>query len=94
MKIPNTGRLGPHLFAGTPSAFDALAVMAAEMMLSAIKAVNILPHLPDTKGFSEAQIYDLYAKYVELHGNADAQQALKDGDQVIIALRIETNTFR
>lgn len=50
------------------------------------------PHLPVTKGLREDRLYDIYAEYVEKYGNQSAQAALKNGDQVIIGLRIETNT--
>lgn len=50
------------------------------------------PKLPDTKGMSESQLYDVYAKYVESNGSDEAKTALKNGDQVIIALRMVTNT--
>ncbi len=50
------------------------------------------PKLPDTKGMSESQLYDVYSKYVESNGNDDAKKALKNGDQVIIALRMVTGT--
>jgi len=51
----------------------------------------IPPHLPCTKGLSEERIYDIYAEYVEKYGNQLAKDALKNGEQVIVGLRIETN---
>jgi hypothetical protein len=52
----------------------------------------IPPSLPITRGLREDRLYDIYAEYVERYGNQSAQAALKNGDQVIIGLRIETNT--
>jgi hypothetical protein len=52
----------------------------------------IPPHLPFTRGQREDRLYDIYAEYVEKYGNPSAQAALKNGDQVIVGLRIETNT--
>jgi hypothetical protein len=54
--------------------------------------VAIRPHLPNTMGFSEPLLYDTYANFVERYGSKDARDALRDGKQVIIGLRIETNT--
>jgi len=56
-----------------------------------VKQVAV-PHLPDTKGFSEAQIYDTYAKFVQDHGSKQAQDALTAGKQVIVGLRIQGNS--
>ncbi len=48
--------------------------------------------LPKTNGFSEAQLFDTYAAYVRGHGSRAAQDALAAGEQVIVGLRITTNT--
>lgn len=50
------------------------------------------PELPDTKGLTEAQRFDTYAKFVTDHGTQQAKDALAAGEQVIVGLRISTNT--
>jgi len=52
----------------------------------------IPPLLPVTRGLREERLYEIYAEYVERYGNLSAQAALKNGDQIIVGLRIETNT--
>ncbi len=47
--------------------------------------------LPDTTGMSEAERYDVYADYINEHGNEQAQQALANGDRVILGLRNDTD---
>ena len=54
--------------------------------------VAVRPHLPNTMGLKEYQLYDTYANFVERYGSKEAQDALRDGKQVIVGLRIETNT--
>ncbi len=48
--------------------------------------------LPDTKGLTEAQRFDTYAKFVKDHGTQQAKNALTAGEQVIVGLRMSTNT--
>lgn len=56
-------------------------------------AAKVSPgHLPDTKGLSESQKYDLYAGYVKQFGSAQAKADLANGKQVVLALRVDTNT--
>ena len=53
---------------------------------------TVVGELPNTAGFSEPQLYDTYAKYVMEHGSKQAQDALAAGNQVIIGLRVTTNS--
>ncbi len=48
--------------------------------------------LPDTKGLSAAQRYDLYKGVVEKDGSPAAKADLAQGKQVVLALRVDTNT--
>jgi hypothetical protein len=89
-KIP-FGRLGYCRIRPDDPLWETMFWVATDNPVSGLKPIQDTPKLPDTTGFSEEQIYDLYAKYVELHGNADARQALADGKQVIVALRLETD---
>jgi hypothetical protein len=72
--------------------WDTLFEMAIDLPISGLKETLERPKLPDTTGFTADQIYDLYAGYVKMHGSAEARQALEDGKQVIVALRLETDT--
>ena len=48
--------------------------------------------LPDTRSLSAAQRYALYAGIVETDGSAAAKADLSAGRQVVLALRVDTNT--
>ena len=48
--------------------------------------------LPDTRGLSTAQRYDLYRGVIEADGSAAARADLANGKQVVLALRVDTNT--
>ena len=50
------------------------------------------PALPDTTGLSDAQKYDVYSSIVEVRGNQASQDALANGDRVILGLRNENVT--
>jgi hypothetical protein len=56
------------------------------------KYIASRPELPNTRAFTESQLYDTYAKFVLEHGTREAKQALVAGDQVIVGLRVTTNT--
>lgn len=47
--------------------------------------------LPSTTGLSQAQKFDLYAGYVNAHGDAQAKADLAAGKQVILGLRTDTS---
>lgn len=83
---------GPAMLTPLEAVWDTVFGMAIDFPVTGLKETMERPKLPDTTGFTEEQIYDLYACYVEIHGSADARQALADGKQVIIALRLETDT--
>jgi hypothetical protein len=55
------------------------------------------PKMPNTKGLTEAQKFDVYASVVEAWGNSEARTDLKDsatnGERVVVALRQETSTL-
>lgn len=74
------------------SMWDAFRSIAATAAAAGAKAVKDRTTLPNTKDWPDEKKYDFYAKYVELHGTSDAKKALADGKQVILALRIPTNT--
>lgn len=60
---------------------------------SAIGAGRVTPgQLPDTRGLSEAQRFDLYAAQVQQFGDAGAQADLAAGRRVILSLRNDTDT--
>lgn len=84
-KLPKTSML--HV--GPPLDWQDAEKLAAHLLGTA----NAHPQqLPNTTGFSEAQLYDTYAPYVQRHGSKAAQDALAAGEQVIVGLRITTNT--
>jgi len=88
--ISGTFSLYPSLISHTPLSFD----FDYNSQNSSCNhfMVALCPNLPNTMGFSEAQLFDTYAAYVERYGSKQASDALRDGKQVIIGLRIETNT--
>jgi len=88
-----TGRFyGPDMLTPLFSVWETLFEMAVDFPVTGLKETQEQPKLPDTTGFTEEQIFDLYARYVAIHGSADARQGLADGKQVIVALRLETDT--
>ena len=50
------------------------------------------PALPDTTTLTDAQKYDVYSSIVDVRGNQAAQDALANGDRVILGLRNENVT--
>lgn len=90
--IPGCRFFGPEMMDPMGSLWEQMFWLAADTPVTGLKQTKEKPTLPNTTGFTEEQIYDLYARYVDLHGSADAKKALTDGKQVIVALRIETDT--
>ena len=65
--------------------------LGLERFLNTVKSIKA-PALPNTQSMTTAQKFDAYAKYVESHGSEDAKKSLKAGDQVIVSLRMLTDT--
>ena len=87
--ISGTFRMSPGLLFHKPPPIE---WTYTDMLFRLSIKPAIPPHLPITRGFREDRLYDVYAEYVERYGNQSTQAALKNGEQVIVGLRIKTNT--
>jgi hypothetical protein len=56
-------------------------------------AGNNPPVMPDTNGLTTQQKYEVYSSIVETRGTQAAEDALANGDRVIVGLRVENNTL-
>jgi len=57
------------------------------------EAGNNRPAMPDTKGLTTEQKFDVYSSIVQTRGNLAARKALNNGDKVILGLRNEDNSL-
>ena len=77
----------------TPGSTPISPAVPADSDAPAATAGRVVPgQLPDTRGLTEAQRFDLYAAQLQQFGDASAQADLAAGRRVILSLRNDTDT--